>query len=66
MECEASYEVPNNLEILEQNSSHDAFGGFELKSKPYVRIHFGSFEGVEVFYKQFAKNQGFWNSFSFQ
>ena len=59
MECEASYDVSNNLEILKQDSPHDDFGDFEIKSKPYVRMHFDSPESVEAFYREFAKKQGF-------
>ncbi|GMY32246.1 protein FAR1-RELATED SEQUENCE 5-like [Fagus crenata] len=59
MECEASYDVLNSLEILEQDSPHDDFGDCEIKSKLYVGMHFDSLEGVEAFYREFAKNQGF-------
>ena len=59
MECEASYDVPNNLEILEQDSPHDDFGDCEINPKLYVGMHFDSLKGVEAFYREFAKNQGF-------
>ena len=59
MECEASYDVPNNLEILEQDSPLDDFGDCEINPKLYVGMHFDSLKGVEAFYREFAKNQGF-------
>ena len=35
------------------------FDDCELKSKPYIGMQFGSLDGVETFYKEFAKKEGF-------
>ncbi|GMY23252.1 protein FAR1-RELATED SEQUENCE 5-like [Fagus crenata] len=58
MECEASYDVPNNLEILEQDSPLDDFGDCEIKSKLYVGMHFDSLEGVEAFTENLLRIKG--------
>ena len=59
MECEELYDALNNPELLEQELPLEDFGDCELKSKPYFGMQFYSLDGVETFYKEFAKKEGF-------
>ncbi|XP_065618429.1 protein FAR1-RELATED SEQUENCE 5-like [Quercus suber] len=59
MECEELYDALNNPELLEQELPLEDFGDCELKFKPYVGMQFDSLDGVETFYKEFAKKEGF-------
>ena len=59
MEHEELYDDSDNLRLSEQELPLEDFGDCELKSKPYVGMQFDSLDGVETFYKEFAKKEGF-------
>ena len=59
MKCEELYDALNNSGLLEQELPLEDYGDCELKCKPYVGMQFDSLDGVETFYKEFAKKEGF-------
>ena len=59
MECEELHDALNNSELSEQEIPLEDFGDCKLKSKLYVGMQFDSLDGVEIFYKEFAKKEDF-------
>ena len=59
MKQEELYDAPNNSGLSEQELPFEDFGDCELKSQPYIIMKFDSLDGVETFYKEFAKKEGF-------
>ena len=59
MECEELHDALNNSELSEQEIPLEDFGDCKLKSKLYVGMQFDSLNGVEIFYKEFAKKEDF-------
>ena len=59
MECEELHDALNNSELSEQEIPLEDFGDCKLKSKLYVGMQFDSLDGVETFYKEFAKKEDF-------
>ena len=59
MEHEELYDDSDNLRLSEQELPLEDFGDCKLKSNPYVGMQFDSLDGVETFYKEFSKKEGF-------
>ena len=59
MEHEELYDASNNLGLSEQELPLEDFDDCKLKSNPYVGMQFDSLDGVETFYKEFSKKEGF-------